>query len=370
MYKRNAIVVTSWPGQPGCGELERLAAADEGARNHYVELARTLQADVIDSHFMAERSTWQARLVMRRAGMVAGQVAEAALTQRRYQHIVAWADRIGLPLAFLFKTAHSRRDLVLISAWLSRRQKAVFLSHLKVHSHLKAIINYSSMQMQIAANKLDVPHEKLHLALQPVDEQFWRPMGEQPKQLICAVGSEARDYATFINAVKGIDVDVEIAIGSSVLARTDEVARPLHVAGLPPNVRVLQDLNHTQLRQLYCRSRFVVVPLQDVDSDCGVTVIAEAMAMGKAVIVSRSRGQIDLIRDGEQGIYVRPGDPSALRAAIEYLSANPNEAERMGRAGRALVEKRLTLDQYVAQLAEIVLADGPASEQSGLIRSP
>jgi glycosyltransferase involved in cell wall biosynthesis len=93
--------------------------------------------------------------------------------------------------------------------------------------------------------------------------------------------------------------------------------------------------------------------------------------MGKAVVISRTRGQVDLIRDGEQGIYVPPGDPAALRAAITYLANHPEETERMGRAGRALVEERHTLDAYVAGLAAVVrgtdefVADIPTPGRAG-----
>ena len=106
--------------------------------------------------------------------------------------------------------------------------------------------------------------------------------------------------------------------------------------------------------------------------DAGVTTLAEAMSMGKAVIVTRTRGQIDLIQDGTQGIYVPPKDPRALRAAIEHLIADPAEAERMGRAGRALVEQRLTLSGYVAGLAKIVRGEATAGsmEARGMPISP
>jgi glycosyltransferase involved in cell wall biosynthesis len=88
--------------------------------------------------------------------------------------------------------------------------------------------------------------------------------------------------------------------------------------------------------------------------DGGATALTEAMAMGRAVIVTRTRGLVDLIRDGVEGIYVPPGDASALRAAIEHLIAHPEEAERMGRAGRMLVERNHTLDGYIAQIAGII----------------
>jgi glycosyltransferase involved in cell wall biosynthesis len=81
------------------------------------------------------------------------------------------------------------------------------------------------------------------------------------------------------------------------------------------------------------------------------------MAMGKAVIVTHSRGQVDLVRGGETGIYVPPSDPRAMRGAIEHLLANPDEAERMGRAGRAIAESSLTLDRWVSSVASVVLGE-------------
>jgi glycosyltransferase involved in cell wall biosynthesis len=131
----------------------------------------------------------------------------------------------------------------------------------------------------------------------------------------------------------------------------------------PSNVRLTQDLEHHALRDLYARSSFVVVPLQDVEFDAGGTAIAEAMAMGKAVIVTRTRGQIDIIEDGVQGIYVPAGDPRSLRNAIEYLHSSPAEAARMGRAGRDLVERRFRFDDYVSHLADLL--DRNASGSSG-----
>ena len=101
---------------------------------------------------------------------------------------------------------------------------------------------------------------------------------------------------------------------------------------------------------------FVVMPLEDVDFDAGVTSITEAMAMGKAVIVTRNRGQVDVVRDNVDGLYVPPRDPRALREAIEHLLTNPDEARRMGAAGRQAVLDRHRLDDYTARVASIIRA--------------
>jgi glycosyltransferase involved in cell wall biosynthesis len=120
-----------------------------------------------------------------------------------------------------------------------------------------------------------------------------------------------------------------------------------------------------ELRDLYARSRFVVVPLLPSDTDNGVTVILEAMAMGKPVICSRTRGQVDVIQEGVTGLYVPIGDAAALRAAILSLWNEPLRAQEMGRNARALVEKHHTLEKFTAtarSAAEASLDGRPAPE--------
>lgn len=387
----SALLVVSYPGEPSSEELERLAMEGSRPRKDYVEVARALGADIIDAHYMTHRASPLARFAAGRIGMPVGQVVEGFLKRKRYRSICTWGDRIGLPLALLYKLTRSRGDLVLMSAWVSRWKKAVFLRYFKVHSHLRAIVSYSSVQMAIAARKLGVPQDKLYHGKQPVDDGFWFPTHALREQLICSVGWEARDYATLLAATNGMELQVELAIGIagftslgdgnraddggggagtkalsppaerfSRLKRTysyrlfRDWVREVDREGLPSNTKVSYQLSPLDLRSLYNRALFVVIPLHDVPSDCGVTALTEAMAMGKAVILTRTSGQVDILRDWEDGIYVPPGDPGALRAAIEHLVAHPDETERMGRAGRALIERDHRLDDYVARIATII----------------
>jgi len=359
MGHRALVLVTSYPGQPSCAELERLAAAGERPRKDYVELARLLGADVVDDAYLETRATPLARIMRRVAGRPAAQVVEAFLRGSGYDHVFAWPERIGLPLALLHKVAGIRRDVIIVAAWPSRGGKAFLLRRVKVDTRLRALVFYSTAQMEITASRLGVPRDKLHLLLQPVDEQFWRPTRAPEANVVCAVGSSGRDYKTLLAAVQHLDIELRIAVGKNDVA--DSALERRLRASAPANTTI-QHLAPLELRDLYSSARFVVMPLEDVESDAGVTALTEAMAMGKAVIVTRTRGQIDLIEDGEQGIYVPPRDPRALRTAIEYLSAHPEEAERMGRAGRALVEERHTLTRYVEHLAVIVRGEQvPAS---------
>lgn len=357
----SALIVRGWPGQPGPDELTQLAERGKRPRSLHVELARALDADVLDANYLFKRGTRQSRVVGRRVGLIEGQVVEAFARRHHYRHIIAFADRIGLELALLFKLTRSRRDLVLISNWLMGPSKRRFLDR-GVQSHLGTIIGYGSTQLELAAETYAVPREKLHVALQPVDEQFWHPLDGAEDNLICSVGcvSGFRDYRTLVEAVHDLPVRVELAVGSLILSdahrrqRAQLFQAAIPPEQLPPNVGYQLDMEPRALRDLYARSRFMVMPLEDVDFDAGVTSITEAMAMGKAVIVTRNRGQVDVIRDGVDGMYVPPRDPRALREAIAHLLANPAEAERMGAAGRQAVLERHTLDAYTARVATIV----------------
>ncbi len=179
--------------------------------------------------------------------------------------------------------------------------------------------------------------------------------------MVCAVGAEMRDYATLIEAVRGTDLRCHIA--------TDHVR-------IPGRVRLVNDrrvpigdvvtqtdaqitsgrMSLTELRNLYARSRFVVVPLLPSDSDNGVTVILEAMAMGKPVICSRTRGQVDIVQDGVTGLYVPVGNPAALREAMLSLWNDPQRAQEMGRRARAYVEAHHTLEMFTSRVRSAVEA--------------
>jgi hypothetical protein len=339
-----------------------MAAAGERPRKDYVELAKLLDADVVDYQYMTERAAPLARAVAAKAGLPAGQVVEAALRGGRYGHVCAWSERIGLPLALVHKATGANRDLVLISSWLSGSTKALMVRRLRLHTHLRAIVSYSTSQIDIAVRRLGVPRDKLYLGLQPVDEHFWQPTTAAPSNLICAVGSSGRDYPTLFAAMSGLDLQLEMAVGAGDLPAL-ALERRLGGAGPPPQVR-MRHLRPSELRRLYASARFVVLPLEDVEYDAGVTALTEAMAMGKAVILTRTRGQLDVLRDGEQGLYVPAGDARALRAAIEHLIAHPAEAERMGRAGRTLVEEQHTLTAYVARLGRIIRGDASIARET------
>jgi glycosyltransferase involved in cell wall biosynthesis len=122
---------------------------------------------------------------------------------------------------------------------------------------------------------------------------------------------------------------------------------------LPSNVKVGR-LSLADLRDLYARSALIVLPLQPVMFQAGITTLLEAMAMGKAVIVTQTKGQTDVVVDGETGIYVPPRDVPALRAAILTLMEDNERRMRLGEAARRLVVNSMSLDNYIQIISRII----------------
>ncbi len=78
------------------------------------------------------------------------QALEAFSRRHRYDAIVSWGERIGLPLAAILKATGSRTPHVALFSWISTPKKAAFLR--RVHSHIHRLVVWSSIQYDFAVN--------------------------------------------------------------------------------------------------------------------------------------------------------------------------------------------------------------------------
>jgi colanic acid/amylovoran biosynthesis glycosyltransferase len=83
-------------------------------------------------------------------------------------------------------------------------------------------------------------------------------------------------------------------------------------------------------------------------------VISEAMSMSLPVIATRHSGIPEIVEDGVTGFLVAERDVEALADAMARLAADPELAQRLGRAGRDKLVQELDLDQWNDLLAERV----------------
>ncbi|MFM8552508.1 MAG: glycosyltransferase family 4 protein [Nitrospiraceae bacterium] len=89
-------------------------------------------------------------------------------------------------------------------------------------------------------------------------------------------------------------------------------------------------------------------------------VYLEALASGVPVVGTRVDGAAEVVQDGVNGYLVEPGDVQGLAERVLSLLNHPQEAVRMGQAGRSLPDEfdihemvRLQEREYERRLAEL-----------------
>lgn len=180
-----------------------------------------------------------------------------------------------------------------------------------------------------------------------VDTEFWSPADDSYGDYILSVGNDARrDYKTLIAAAEKTELPVKIL-----------TSRPLPTV-LPSNISVLQgswkqpDLDDVELRRLYRKARFVVIPLVDSIQPSGQSVALQAMACGKPVILTRTAGLWTGkdFQDNQEILLIPEKNPTALAKQMLELWNNPRPA--MGRLAREAVLRTGNIHSFATGILE------------------
>ena len=180
----------------------------------------------------------------------------------------------------------------------------------------------------------------------PEDRIAIVPLGApEPSQLRYPIAS--RDKMVFLFAGR-----VSVRKGCHLLLKAWDIARPqnseLWFAGgwdLPApsaslrnlGVRALANLSRKDLYACYAQADVLFFPT--LCDGFGV-VVTEAFAHGLPVVTTLAAGAAQLIREGENGFLIPPGDVTALANAITHCAKAPNWVRGMRMAARATAVAR------------------------------
>lgn len=208
---------------------------------------------------------------------------------------------------------------------------------------------------EYSINTLGVPRSKARVIYGGADTKRFRPSRDITRSGVLFVGrlTPHKGIDTLLDALPtGVHLTLIGTAGHD--KRWPERAYPLrlHTLAGGKDVSFLPHVDDADLADHYRRAQVFVLP--SVHHTCYRTFVAisellslsalEAMASGTPVICSRIGGLPEIVREGETGFLVEPGNATVLRARIEELTHDPELAARMGRAGRALVSEKFTWD--------------------------
>jgi colanic acid/amylovoran biosynthesis glycosyltransferase len=191
------------------------------------------------------------------------------------------------------------------------------------------------------------PRARVEVIVMGVDPERFQRREPLPRgRTVLGIGRlvAKKGFEDLARAAGGLDAHVRI-VGEGPLR--DALAGVDLVGALGPDA-VRAELERADVLAMPC----VVAP--DGDRDSMPVVVKEAMAMELLVVASDEVGLPECVRE-PWGRLVPPGDPAALRAALEeMLALSPAERAAAGAAGRTWVLEHADVHRETARLAELI----------------
>lgn len=166
------------------------------------------------------------------------------------------------------------------------------------------------------------------------------------RKYIVSIGWSKRDYNTLINAFLGTNIqDLDLRIFCNGINIDYYKNKQLKV--------ISEWVDFKYCVREYRDAEFVVVPLEKSNRTLGLTSLYDAMAMGKAVIITKNSG-IDIDVEKEKvGLWVNPNDIEDMKRKILFFAENPLVAKQYGYNGREYLKKKHNYTMFCKELYKV-----------------
>lgn len=250
--------------------------------------------------------------------------------RNRYEYVFTFeCDLVGFSLAFWQSLFRMRRPKHVILQFIMREKNPSLPSRLKyalmrfLFSSVHRIVVSAEQEMAYYTSAFAWDDGKVGFVPMHTTPELLDRRSGNPGDFFLAAGRSFRDYETLVTAVRQSDYQLVIVAGAGVQNRY----------GMLPQIEVQENIPLSELETLMARCKAVIVPLEDRPISTGQSIILSAMALGKAVVATRTVGTIDYITHLEDGILVDPGSPAQLLAAMHLLD-DPVRLDKIGTAAR------------------------------------
>ncbi len=273
---------------------------------------------------------------------------EAAEVGARYDAVIApFAGGAILPAAYFGAKRRGKPFVLWASVWHQPRS----LSHAlalpvtrHIYRHADAVIAYGEHVRRFVA-AVRGRDDDVFVAPQAVEpDLFRRQVRPSEVEAFRAAHDLGPDplvlYAGRLVTHKGIEVLASawpaVRAAATLVLVGDGPLSP--IADALPRARLLGPLPRAELPVAYRACALTVVPSIPTPrfKEPWGLVCNEALDQGRPVVATTAVGAVagGLVRDGQTGLVVAPGDPGALATAVDRLLTDPPLRERLGRAGR------------------------------------
>jgi glycosyltransferase involved in cell wall biosynthesis len=195
------------------------------------------------------------------------------------------------------------------------------------------------------ANVLVVPNSvKLSVVSSPLSEEAGRILflGRLGK------GKGVFELLTAVSLLKNTCPGIKLVLGGDGdLAAVQSAVQDLHIE---ERVDILGWIGPEQKAQELVRASVFTLPSYDEGLPMAML---EAMAAGKAIVVTAVGGIPEAVKDGENGLLISPRDVGALAAALKIVLAEPLLRRSLATNARKTIEERFSTDVVMAKLSAL-----------------
>ena len=134
--------------------------------------------------------------------------------------------------------------------------------------------------------------------------------------------------ALVILGERGVEFRATLLGHGPEMPQVQRIVEPLGAA-----VQLRTVISHEMLVDVFRSADLFVLPSRR--EGVGLLVCLEALSCGVPVVAGRAGGLPEIVRDGENGMLVKPEDPAALADTIQALIEHPEKLSALAAAARA-----------------------------------
>ena len=203
------------------------------------------------------------------------------------------------------------------------------------------IIFYGDADRKNSIKHFNIPVEKTYTIKFGVDIGFWIPKEDSSfeSNFLFSIGQDpSRDFKTLLK----VKTQKKIHIHTILLdARNDKNFRITNGTYNKTN------FSDKDIRKFYQESFAVIVPLKNVFQPSGYSVTLQAMACGKPVILTKTRGlwAPEIFVNFKNCILVNPYSQIEIEEAIKFLEENKNKYNDICKESRNTIKNHFSIDK-------------------------
>ena len=264
---------------------------------------------------------------------------------------VVWTHTESQYLAVAAVLSWSRRRPKLLgqSVWLFDRWKTLTPLHRLLYRrlirHVDVLTVHSSVNLAVAQALF--PDKRVVLVPFGIpSEQVTPPVARTGRPLrILSVGNDRhRDWTCLVEALDGLSDAVCVILSGTA---------PHALTKGRPNLQIMQARTNSEFFARLAEADVVCVPLKANGHASGITVIQEAVLAGVPVIATATGG-LEVYFGADAVRYVPPGDPQALRDALQDIARDPANAQaRAVRAQQHMADAGIGAQSFIRQHVEL-----------------